>query len=189
MDIKELNKYVTLDKAEVYVSTEKKDKWDHGGLPGHWLRLADYDSHAEFIAACKELHKDERSPELKFPFGRGACSCVLVDEGEVNPATFKLCAMCADMDERLREPFSRWCEGVSALDLDGAPEDVKERFLSSYVGEYASKEDFASDMLEMCEPALLDFALAYFNYSKYANDLLATDYRKDGTYYFKYEIY
>lgn len=48
--------------AKVYVGTYKK--YNEGNLKGAWLDLADYESYSEFVAACKKLHNDEKSPEL-----------------------------------------------------------------------------------------------------------------------------
>ena len=50
--------------AQVYVGTYAK--YNNGNLYGAWLDLEDYVDHEEFIAACKELHKDEHDPELMF---------------------------------------------------------------------------------------------------------------------------
>ena len=47
--------------ASVYVGTYKK--YNEGNLNGGWLNLADYETYADFMKACKELHKDERDPE------------------------------------------------------------------------------------------------------------------------------
>lgn len=47
--------------AKVYVGTYKK--YNEGSIAGKWLDLADYETYADFLAACKEVHKDERDPE------------------------------------------------------------------------------------------------------------------------------
>lgn len=184
-----LKNYGTLSGAKIYVSTRKKcDMYDNGDRPRQWLRPADYGSHAEFIDACVELHKDEDAPELRFPFSEDV-PLSLIDDTKVNPALFGLLAICADLEEDEREAFSRWCGNASERDLDDDPKDVKERFQRAYVGEFASIEDFAHDMLDQFGPGLPDFALAYFDWSKYARDLLATDYYKDGTFYFRHDCY
>lgn len=46
----------------VYVGTYKK--YNEGNLNGGWLTLTDYKDYASFIAACRNLHKDERDAEL-----------------------------------------------------------------------------------------------------------------------------
>lgn len=50
--------------ARIYVGTYAK--YNSGSLQGAWLDLSDYADAAEFMAACKELHKDEADPELMF---------------------------------------------------------------------------------------------------------------------------
>ena len=53
-------------------------------------------------------------------------------------------------------------------------------FQSDHIGSYASKEDFAEDLAKM-ENELPDFALIYFDFTKYADDLFCTDFwSKDG---------
>lgn len=51
-------------KASLYVGTYKK--YTAGSVSGAWLRLANYDCLNEFLAACRELHKDEATPEFMF---------------------------------------------------------------------------------------------------------------------------
>ena len=50
--------------AAVYVGTYRK--YNEGSLGGAWLKLTDYKDRDEFLAACYELHKDEKDPELMF---------------------------------------------------------------------------------------------------------------------------
>ncbi len=50
--------------AAVYVGTYHK--YNSGSIAGAWLELADYKDKNDFIRACRELHKDERDPELMF---------------------------------------------------------------------------------------------------------------------------
>ena len=53
-------------------------------------------------------------------------------------------------------------------------------FQSDYIGSYARREDFAEELAKM-ENDLPDFALIYFDFSKYADDLFCTDFwYKDG---------
>lgn len=50
--------------AAVYVGTY--GKYNSGSLSGAWLNLNDYESKAAFLEACKDLHKDEKTPEFMF---------------------------------------------------------------------------------------------------------------------------
>ena len=49
---------------KLYVGTYKK--YNEGSLAGAWLDLDKFKDAAEFEAACKRIHKDERDPELMF---------------------------------------------------------------------------------------------------------------------------
>ena len=49
---------------KLYVGTYAK--YNNGSLDGKWLDLDDYADNDEFMAACRELHKDEEDPELMF---------------------------------------------------------------------------------------------------------------------------
>lgn len=64
-----------LDGARVYVGTYAK--YNAGSLAGKWLTLADYKDKADFIAACKALHKDEADPELMFQDWEGVPSWMI----------------------------------------------------------------------------------------------------------------
>lgn len=57
-------KNASIKDWRIYVGTYAK--YNRGSLAGAWLNLADYANKDEFLAACRELHKDERDPELMF---------------------------------------------------------------------------------------------------------------------------
>lgn len=78
-----------------------------------------------------------------------------------------------------KEAFWRWVEGNNTQLTQDAYSLVKS-FQSDYIGSYASREDFAEELAKM-ENELSDFALNYFDFSKYANDLFDMDFwYKDG---------
>lgn len=52
------------DRPALYVGTYAK--YNNGSIAGKWLYLDDYEDAASFLAACKELHKDESDPELMY---------------------------------------------------------------------------------------------------------------------------
>lgn len=51
-----------MNSAKIYVGTW--NKYNNGNLAGAWLSLADYDTYAELMSACRQIHKDESDPEL-----------------------------------------------------------------------------------------------------------------------------
>ena len=62
------------------VFVETYGKYNNGIMAGKWLYPTEYDSRADFYAACFELHADESQPELmfteveNFPNGNAAVS-------------------------------------------------------------------------------------------------------------------
>lgn len=57
---------------QLYVGTYAK--YNNGSIEGAWLTLSDYANKAEFLAACRKLHKDESDPEFMFQDGSGVPS-------------------------------------------------------------------------------------------------------------------
>ena len=49
-------------QPKVYVGTYKK--YNEGRNKGGWITLTDCKNYADFLTACRQLHKDERDPEL-----------------------------------------------------------------------------------------------------------------------------
>lgn len=41
-------------------------KYNDGSIAGKWLKLSDYDGPEAFLAACRDLHRDESDPEFMF---------------------------------------------------------------------------------------------------------------------------
>ncbi len=50
--------------AAVYCGTYAK--YNDGNLFGQWMKFSDYSDASEFMAACADLHKDEKDPEFMF---------------------------------------------------------------------------------------------------------------------------
>lgn len=50
--------------AQVYCGTAKK--YAEGNTDGKWMKLSDYKNAEDFLDACRELHADEKHPELLF---------------------------------------------------------------------------------------------------------------------------
>ena len=48
--------------AQVYVGTY--GKYNSGSIAGAWIDLSDCASYSDFLAKCKDTHKDERDPEF-----------------------------------------------------------------------------------------------------------------------------
>ena len=59
-------------------------KYANGSIDGAWLDLEDYSDKDEFLAACRELHKDEADPEFMFQDWEGIPDD-MVSEFHVSP--------------------------------------------------------------------------------------------------------
>lgn len=125
--------------AGVYVGTY--NKYNEGSLFGKWLDMSDYDSYEDFIAACKELHKDEDEPEFMFQdfdFDSEVRPLLkqLVSESHVNPQVWDVFDL--DSDERTYV-LATWDNYDSDLSVKEALEKGRESYLGSYdqyPGEY-----------------------------------------------------
>ena len=165
-----------LSEARIYVGTYAK--YNEGSLRGKWIDLSDCYDQDEFMEVCHELHQDEEEPELMFqaweeiPDG-------LIDEGHLEENFFELRDELDRLSDKEQEAFWVWADGNNAQFTQDAYSLVK-AFQSAYIGSYASREDFAEELVKM-ENDLSDFALSYFDFSKYADDLFDTDFwYKDG---------
>lgn len=69
---------------KVYVGTYKK--YNNGSIDGAWIDLTECKTYADFIKKCKEVHKDEKDPELMlqdyecFPDGLGCMEWLSEDD-------------------------------------------------------------------------------------------------------------
>lgn len=161
-----------LSDARVYVGTYAK--YANGNLSGAWLDLSDYEDLDEFLTACKELHKDEESPEFMFedlenvPEG-------FITENTVNGSIFGIIDALGKADANEQEAFAVWCDylGCDLNEKDAA--DIIDEFNESYRGQYDTEEDFAREIVNECYD-LPEFAAMYFDYAAFARDLFMTDY-------------
>ena len=165
-----------LNKARIYVGTYRK--YNKGSLQGEWVDMADFYDLEEFRERCVEIHNDEKEPEYMFQDWENIPES-LIDEGNLEKNFFELRDELDKLNDTEKEAFWVWAEGNNIKLTQDAYRLVKS-FQSSYIGSYASKEDFAEELVRT-ENDLSDFALSYFDFSKYADDLFDTDYwYKDG---------
>lgn len=129
---------------KLYVGTYYK--YNCGSIDGKWLNLDDYADKEEFLAACKEIHKDESDPEFMFQDWEGEeweeslyseCS-VPEDYWEIKEALDK-----SSIDGDIFNTWLRWsCEKPSVNNVSNAEEQ--------YCGKYNSGEDYAYELYEEC---------------------------------------
>ncbi len=159
-----------LSKARIYVGTYAK--YNNGSLKGAYIDLSDYADLDEFLKHCREVHKDETDPELMFQDWEEIPSA-LISECSLNESFFNLRDSLEQLDSCEINAFWQWVESIGKR-LSDDSEDLIDDFRTAYIGFYSSKEEFATEMLD--ESTLSEFALQYFDYEKYANDLFMTDY-------------
>ena len=169
-----------LNEARIYVGTYAK--YNNGSLQGEWVELSDFYDLDDFMERCAEIHEDEEAPEYMFqaweeiPDG-------LIDESHLEENFFELRDELNRLNDTEKEAFWVWADGNSSQLTQDAYSLVKS-FQSDYIGSYASREDFAEELAKM-ENALSDFALNYFDFSKYADDLFDTDFWYKDSYVFR----
>jgi antirestriction protein len=146
----------------LYVGTYAK--YNAGSIKGAWLALTDFDDQASFLAACRELHKDEADPELMF------------QDFENMPKALYNESACPDLWEILSE-----CErhGVEFDTLAAFVEhglgdwDDVNRCADAFLGQYDNEEAYADQYIE--GTGLLDSVpenlRGYFDTEKFARDL------------------
>ena len=89
------------------------------------------------------------------------------------------------LNDTEKEAFWTWAEGNN-IKLTQDAYRLVNSFQSADIGSYASKEEFAEELVRM-ENDLSDFALSYFDFSRYADDLFDTDYWYKNGYVFRNE--
>jgi antirestriction protein len=122
----------------IYVGTY--GKYASGSIAGKWLDLDDYADRDAFLAACKELHKDEADPELMFQDFEGFPRA-FYNESSAPPAEFWDWLDLDDDDKELLEAFAdeHWSG-------DGYP--TIETARESYVGRGDSERDIVETYFE-----------------------------------------
>ena len=165
-----------LSEARIYVGTYAK--YNKGSLQGEWLELSDFYDLDDFLERCAEIHKDENHPEYMFQSWE-AIPKELISESHLEEAFFCLRNEMDRLHDNEKAAFWVWAEGES-IDLTQEVYNLVKSFQYAYMGSYESKEDFSKDFVKT-EMELPEFALIYFDYAKYADDLFCTDFwYKDG---------
>lgn len=156
-----------LNEARIYVGTYAK--YNNGSLQGEWVELSDFSDLDDFMERCAEIHEDEEAPEYMFQAWE--------------ETFFGLRDELDRLNDKEKGAFWVWADGNSSQLTQDAYSLVKS-FQSDYIGSYASREDFAEELAKM-ENALSDFALNYFDFSKYADDLFDMDFWYNDGYVFR----
>ena len=154
----------------VYVGTY--GKYNEGSLAGAWLNVLDYESEADFYAACRELHSDEADPEFMFQDFENMPDN-MAGECWINSELWEMAADLADLSEDEAEAYEAFCSLCSSGD------DLSvERFRDCWMGEWNSEEDFAENFAEECGylDQMPDHLRHYFDFEAFARDLFLDGY-------------
>ena len=143
-------------------------KYNEGSIFGAWLDISKFCDYDEFMDVCRQLHADEKDPELMFQ----DYECFpesLYSESGMDEDTFDKILAYANLSESEKEAFDDYMDLGHDFDI--------ERFQEANMGYFESKEDFAQYIIDECGNILQSTGiLAYFDYEAYARDLFLGDY-------------
>ena len=144
--------------AKIYVGTYAK--YNDGSIEGAWLDCEDYSDHAEFIAACEELHKDESDPELMFQdfedFPKD-----FYNESSIDARLWDF----LDLDTGDREIVTAWLSENSL-----AKNEDLQSIVDSFTGRYDSWADYAEEITKDCHK-IPDYLQFYIDWEKMGRDM------------------
>lgn len=147
------------NEPRIYVSTYHK--YNDGNLNGAWLTLTDYDTHEDFMQACRELHADEEYPELMYQDYTNFPE-VWYDESTLTEETFDKILEFAELDDDQQEAVTEY------LDENDSKADIQ-NIIDLYCGRYSSLADYAEETAEIS--AEMGRYAYYIDWEKYARDL------------------
>jgi antirestriction protein len=154
---------------QVYVSTYAK--YNAGNLKGAWVDLETYDTEDLFNDHIAELHNDEVDPEFMIPDFEGFPK-EFYSECGLDSRVFEWLELC-DYQRELVSAF---------LDCFGNSNDIFEDTDNAFVGRYDSDLDFAYETVESCYN-LEEPLASYFDYDKFARDLMIDHSSSNGFYF------
>lgn len=111
----------TETKPRLYVGTYAK--YNNGSIAGAWMDLDNYSTSEEFLAACAELHKDERDPELMFQDYEGFPR-EFYNESYLDPKLFEYINMDEDDRRIVDEYVDATGYKLSDIELEDIPEKL-----------------------------------------------------------------
>lgn len=159
----------------IYVGTYKK--YTEGSIKGAWLDLEDYDSHDDFMQACRTLHKDEYDPEFMFQDHEGIPD-QFITECSLEPEfwDYMNSGVVEDVKEAYMELFDAWDE---------------ETCNSGYIGQFDNPTRMAEYLLDETgffyniPESVRDKVELYFNFQAYARDMQYNgEYKEHNGHYF-----
>jgi len=130
-----------MGNPELYVGTY--GKYSQGSIKGAWLDLTDYADKDDFLEAARELHKDEKDPELMFQDASDVPDWAW-SESYINDDFWEYLDEIDEDDREAFDTFVNYYYGDRMTDLQEAIENFQE----AYQGEFDSMTDFAYQLIE-----------------------------------------
>lgn len=160
----------TTDNPSVYVSTYAK--YNNGNLKGAWIDLTEFNDYDDFLAHCRDLHSDERDPELMFQDFENFPKEYYSESG-LEPELWEF----INLDDDDRELLEAYHDAGFSGDIDDARD--------AYFGQFDSDEDFAQEYIDSTGmlSGVPDNLRFYFDVERFARDLMM-DFSESNGYYF-----
>lgn len=108
----------------------------------------------------------------------------LIGESWISENFFALRDVVEDLSDTEQEAFFVWCNYKSHDLSEEDADDLIKAFQDEYIGQYDDEETFATQIVAECYE-LPDFAETYFDYQRFARDLLMFDYWFDEVFVFR----
>ena len=152
------------DTPKIYVDTYAK--YNDGSIDGKWIDLTDYDTYEDFVAACRELHKDEKDPEFMVQDYENFPEKWYHEGGLPTEEEFDKINEYYLMDDSEKDAYAAY---VSYTDNDSIDD-----FHEAYQGHYDSAEDFAYHIVDSMgwESLGQENLDMYFDYDSFGRDLM-----------------
>ena len=148
----------------IYVGTYAK--YNDGSLDGKWIDLPDYNTYEEFVAACRELHSDEKDPEFMVQDYENFPEKWYHEGGLPTEEEFAKINEFYLMDDDERAAYEAFVNYTDDDDLD--------HFREAYQGKFDSPQDFAYDFVEGIgwDGVGQDNIDRYFDYAAFGRELM-----------------
>lgn len=166
-DIKDAYGSDLIGNPSVYCGTY--GKYNNGSLYGLWLDLTKFTDYEEFIAICRQLHRDEEDPELMFQ-DYECFPMRFYSESCMSEEAFDAIKEYSELSDDEKEALDDFLELGNEYDL--------EDFHDKYCGHFDSQKDYAEHLIDECYDLeqMMGNLWSYFDYDAYARDLFMTDY-------------
>jgi antirestriction protein len=164
------------ENPSVYVGTYAK--YNEGSIYGMWIDLVACGDYDTFHKVCRQLHSDERDPELMFQDYENFPG-VWYSESCMDEDTFGRILEFAELSDDLRDAFEAFSDAFG--------NDCIDSFKDRYMGKWDSEKEFAEYIVDECYnlDSMMGHLASYFDYEAYARDLFIDDYYFTDGYVFR----